>query len=301
MRSLKKTSYFTFIIVASLLVFVIGLGIRQYQLSESYSSIIIQSEKMIFQFSSIREQIATSLIENDWEKLSNTSNQLNELNSSVGRLQKNPIIPSEYKLDLARRIDLTSIAIVSKELQSSPDKLANSLILQKKMRVLAEYLIQFDRIIVNQIRAKLIQFQTIMIGALGGIICLISFSLLSLYKRGITPLFHLRQQAEEPDTVITELRYTEDTSLEVAHFVDSINDLLARNTQNSPTNAKSNTFREELADIINESNNLSNGIINYAQLLKDSYREVDMGKEESKILQHIIEDAERIANLHKKI
>jgi len=301
MRSLKKTSYLTFMGVASLLILVIVLGLRQYQLSERYNSIITQSEKMIFQFSTIREQITTSLIKNDWQEIAGTSNQLNSLNSLVARLQENVLIPGEYRLDMARQIDLTGLAISSKGIQSSNNKLAASLVLQNKMRTLAEYLLQFDRVVVSQMRAKLIQFQTIMIGALGCVICLISFSLLSLYKHGITPLLHLTEQTEDPDVSINGLQYNSSTSLEIVQFIDSINDLLDKNTNKKSDDNSSDKRREDLAGVINQMNNLSNGIINYAQLLKDTYREVDMGGEEIKIVENIIESAEQIAKLDKEI
>jgi len=301
MRSLKKTSYLAFIGVAALLILVIVLGFRQYQLSERYSSIITQSENMIFQFSTIREQITTDLIEKDWENISNTSNQLNGLNSTVARLQENVLIPGEYRLDMARQIDLTGLAISSKEIQSSNDKLADSLVLQNKMRILAEYLLQFDRVIVSQMRAKLIQFQTVMIGALGCVICLISFSLISLYKNGMTPLLHLSEQTEEADILSNGLQYAPDTSLEIAQFVDSINDLLTKSNEKDSDEHNHEQLRDYLSDIINKSNNLSNGIINYAQLLQDTYRQVDMGEEEIKIIQNIIDAAEQIAALNKEI
>lgn len=301
MRSLKKTGYLVFIGVATLLIVVIILGVRQYQLSERYNKIITQSEKMIFQFSTIREQITTSLIEKDWGKLVNTTDQLNDLNSTVARLQENTLIPGEYRLDMAKQIDLSGLVISTKEILSSSDKLAHSLVLQNKMRSLAEYLLQFDRIIVSQMRAKLIQFQTVMIGALGAVICLISFSLLVLYKNGITPLLHLSLQTEDPAICDDGLNYSKDTVTEIAQFVDSINTLLTESTDATETGQNHEALREELASLINESNNLSNGIINYAQLLKDSYREAEMGDEEGKILQNIIDAAERIAALNKKI
>ncbi|MBW1750062.1 MAG: hypothetical protein JRJ37_05080, partial [Deltaproteobacteria bacterium] len=199
MRSLKKMSYLAFIGVAALLVFVIFLSVRQYQLNKRYNTIITQSEEMIFQFSTIREQITTSLIEQDWEKIVSAADQLKNLNSALARLQENTLIPGEYRLDMARQVDLSGLAISSKEIVSASDKVAHSLSLQDKMRSLAEYLMQFDRIIVSQMRAKVVQFQTVMIGALGGVICLISFSLLLLYKKAMIPLLRLTEQAEDPE------------------------------------------------------------------------------------------------------
>jgi hypothetical protein len=301
MQSLKKMGYISFAGVASLLILVIIFSIRQYQLTERYSAISTQSEEMVFQFSTIREQITTSLIEKDWDQIINTANQLKILNSSLARLQENTLIPGEYRLDMAKQFDLSGLAIASKEILSSKDKTAHSLNLQNKMRILAEYLIQFDRIIVSQMRAKVVQFQTVMIGALGTVICLISFSLLFLYKKTMVPLFHIIRQTEDPAVLTNGIRYNNEACSEIAMFIDAVNNLIKRNGSHSKENSNQQPRNEQHASIINESNNLSNGIINYAQLLADSYGEAGIGKEETKILQNIIHAAERVAQLNKEI
>ncbi len=287
--------------VAALLIFVVILYVRQYQLTARYSTIISQSEEVIFQFSTIREQITTSLIEKDWEKIVSVADQLKGLNSALARLQENTLIPGEYRLDMAKQVDLPGLAISLKEIPSSSDKVAPSLRLQGEMRTLAEYLMQFDRIIVSQMRAKVVQFQTVMIGALGAVICLISFSLLLLYKKTVIPLLRLSVQTENPDILINGFSRDDDACMEIAQFTDSINDLFTGINTRSGSDNTPRFHDERLSTIINESTNLSNGIINYAQLLSDSYREVEIGPEETKIVRHIIDAAERIAQINKEI
>ncbi|MBC8317264.1 MAG: hypothetical protein H8E41_05120 [Desulfobulbaceae bacterium] len=299
MRSLKKMSYLAFIGVSALLVFVIILGVRQYQLTERYSKIITQSEQMIFQFSTIREQITTSLIEKNWGKIVSAADQFTHLNSALARLQENTLIPSEYRLDMAKQVDLSGLAILAKDILSSDDKAAYSLGLQHKMRTLAEYLMQFDRIIVSQIRAEVVQFQTVMIGALGTVICLISFSLLILYKKTMIPLLRLAEQTEDPDVLVNGFSYDNNACAEVALLIDSVNNLLKMNNDILEAEGEKRSHSEQFSTIINESTNLSNGIINYAQLLADTYREVEIGAEETKILQNIIDAAQRISQLNK--
>jgi hypothetical protein len=59
---------------------------------------------------------------------------------------------------------------------------------------------------------------------------------------------------------------------------------------------------QQIAAIINEGTNLSNGIINYAQLLSDSFEEKCEGTTEEKIiLGKIIAAGERIAAILRKI
>jgi hypothetical protein len=301
MQSLRKASYVAFIGVAALLALVVILCIRQYQLKANHNATIIQSEEILFQFTTVREQITTSLIERNWEKIVNVADQLKKLNSALVRLQENSLIPGEYRLDMAKQVDLSGLSILSKEILSSSDKITDSLRLQKKMRTLGDYLMQFDRIIVSQMRAKVVQFQTVMIGILGTVIFLISFSLIFLYKKTMLPLLRLTVQAEAPEILVNGFSYDDDTCTEIALLTDSINDLLMKSRKN-PGSEKNFLFHnEELSTIINEITNLSNGIINYAQLLSDSYREVEMGPEETKILQNIINAAERIAQLNKEI
>ncbi|RUM42835.1 MAG: hypothetical protein DSY80_06530 [Desulfocapsa sp.] len=298
--SLKRLGVLSFSSVAILLIFVIFFGIRQYQLNERYDNIITQSEEMIFEFSTVREQISTALIGRQWHQIGAAAAELKIINTSLRKIQENTLIPSEYRLDLAKNADIGGIAILAKELSLSGHQLEKSLQLQNKMRKLSEYLIRFDRIIVSQMRAKVIQFQTVMIGSLAIIICLISFSLTLFYKKTMLPLLRLQQQIKGTDPDKNLILYTDPASCsELESFAASVNELL-QHTHNSKNSAEiSPDLDEKLGKLLNESTNLANGIINYAQLLTDSYREVEMGNEETKILQSIMDDAERIAKLNK--
>ena len=299
MVSLKRMGYFSFTSVAGLLILVIFMGARQFQLTERHNSIITQSEAMIFQFSTLREQVTTALIANDWKQVSLASDQLESLNSTLSRIQENTLIPGEYRLDLAKQADISGLAILSKEIQMSSDKVSKSLELQNKMRNLSEYLIRFDRIIVSQIRAKVIQFQTVMIGSLAVIICLISFSLTLFYKKTMLPLFSLSKQIDQPEIMKTGLQNDSSSCKELSDFTYSVNQLLHQSSENSLSGEDKQQLDEVLSTTLNQSTNLANGIINYTQLLIDSYREVGIGSEERKILESIIEAAEQIANLNK--
>ena len=301
MYSLKKTGYIAFTSVACLLVFVVLLGIRQYQLTGQYNKIITQSEESIFQFAAIREQIMASLIEKNWDKVVAASRDLKDLNSTLVRLQENDLIPAEYKLDMAKQVDLSGLAISSKNIIAAEDKVAYSLNLQRQTRTLADYLQQFDRIIVSQMRAKLVHFQTIMIGALGSIICIISFSLILLYQKTLLPLIHLSEQAREEKILIEGFNYSPDSCTEIAELAEAVNELLQQQQSEHATEESPKKNDEQLAAIINEGTNLSNGIINYAQLLSDSLQDTTVTIEDKNILTKIISAGERIATILKNI
>jgi len=303
MYSLKKTGYLAFVAVACLLVFVVFLGFRQYQLTGQYSAIISQSEASIFQFSTLREQITASLIEQNWDKVVAASQDFKDLNAALVRLQENNLIPTEYKLDMAKQVDLSGLAIASKNIAATSDKVAYSLNLQHQMRSLADYLLQFDRIIVSQMRAKVVHFQTIMIGALGSIICIISFSLILLYQKAMLPLIRLADQVSGDALPANGFKLGDEPCTEIAKLTDAMSELCRRNrTESGETESSMQQEQhKQLAAIINEGTNLSNGIINYAQLLADSCQEKGDTSEEKMILAKIISAGERIADILKKI
>ncbi|MDD3814267.1 MAG: hypothetical protein PHZ02_06425 [Desulfocapsaceae bacterium] len=301
MYSLKKAGYLAFISVACLLAFVVLLGFRQYQLTGQYNKIIAQSEESIFQFATLREQITASLIEKDWDKVVAASRDLKDMNASLIRLQENELIPTEFKLDMAKQVDLSGLAISAKNSIAAEDKIAHSLNLQRQMRQLADYLLRFDRIIVSQMRAKVVHFQTIMIGALGTIICIISFSLILLYQKTVLPLIRLSEQAREEDILTTGFSYSSESCTEIAVLTDTVNNLLQHPHSEQGADSSPKKHDEKLAAIINEGTNLSNGIINYAQLLSDSFQETAVTVEEKDILSKIISAGERIAEILKKI
>lgn len=303
MYSLRKTGYLAFVAVACLLVFVVFLGFRQYQLTGQYSAIISQSEASIFQFSTLREQITASLIEQNWDKVVAASQDFKDLNAALVRLQESNLIPTEYKLDMAKQVDLPGLAIASKNIAVTEDKIAYSLNLQHQMRSLADYLLQFDRIIVSQMRAKVVHFQTIMIGALGSIICIISFSLILLYQKAMLPLIHLADQVSSDAIPANGFKLGDEPCTEIAKLTDAMSELYRRNrTESGETESSMQQEQhKQLAAIINEGTNLSNGIINYAQLLADSCQEKGDTSEEKMILAKIISAGERIADILRKI
>jgi hypothetical protein len=261
MSSLRKTGYLAFALLAGLLIFVILLGFRQYQITAQYNRIISQSEESIFQFSTIRERITSGLIEQNWDTVIAATKDLTPLNASITQLLENDLIPAEYKLDLAGKVDLSGLALSAQKIVATADRAAYSLNLQQQTRLLGDYLLRFDRIIVSQMRAKVVRFQTIMIGALGSIICIISFMLIILYQKTVLPLLRATRQNQDDSLAL---------------------------------------HNAQMAGVINEGTNLSNGIINYAQLLFDSCQGHGDNQEEKEILLKIMSNGERIAHILKK-
>jgi len=285
-----------------MLMVVLVFSFGQYRLNSQYRQIIKQSEQAIFELNATREQMISSLIEKDYEKVSVIADDLRTLNSTLVDLQENNLIPTQYKLDMVNRIDLTEIAILAKDLVNQADKAKASLNLQTQMRGIGEYLLRFDRVIVGQMKAKVVHFQTIVIGILGVVLSMVTFTLLLLYKKTIRPLSSLTEQIKKPSVVKQGITPVENDSVEIAELRTAMNNIIetSQTTGSVEQQDSDPEANDRFAGVINAITNLLNGIINYAQLLDDSFDQQQEKKEEKKMIQSIISYAERISAILSK-
>lgn len=301
MNSLRKLVWLAYIVVGVLLAIIILLGANQYLLSGRYSQIIEQSERAIFQFATIRELVTESLIDRSWDRLESAVPEIEKLNSEISRLQENTLIPTELKLAMVEKVDLAGIIISVRRLVNGTEDQAESKRLQEQMRSIADHLLQYDRIIVSQSRGRLLNFQMIIIGAMGLIISLASFSLNRLYKNTVVPLLHISNQLQSDGQLTQEISCGPDVCREVADIIDTLKNLENGHSTEIP---RSNSGREvELSlveDMVNETTNQLNGIINYAQLLADEDNR-DLSQDEKEMLQKIIDSGVSIAQNWQKI
>lgn len=285
-----------------MLLVVLVFSFGQYMLNSQYRQIIKQSEQAIFELNATREQMISSLIEKDFEKVSLIADDLHTLNSMLVDLQENSLIPTQYKLDMVNRIDLTEIVILAKDMVNRVDKTTASLELQTQMRGIGEYLLRFDRVIVSQMKAKVVHFQTIVIGILGVVLSMITFTLLLLYRKTIRPLSSLIEQVKSPSVVKKGIGPVESGSVEITELRAAMNTIIekSRTTGSGEQSDKDPEANDRFAGVINAITNLLNGIINYAQLLDDSCDQQQEKKEEKKMIRSIISYAERISVILSK-
>lgn len=181
------------IILGGLLIF----GIRQYQLQNKIDIVISQSEKMIFQFSSIREQIIDSIINNKYDQIDIVINDIEKLHLNLNDIINNSYIPNEYKLSFLNRIDLQGLMLLVR--QSSSSRIDNGRLqqLNRECRIMNERLIMFDRVIVDYAKSSIIAFQSIIIGTLAIVVFIIVLILVMLHKYIAVPLLELVFQVSE--------------------------------------------------------------------------------------------------------
>ncbi len=303
MNSLKRLVWFAFAVVIGLLGSIVLLGANQYRLDSAYNKVISQNERALFQYMTIRESITENLIGGSWLHAGSIADDIEKLNGELNRLKENKLVSAELKIALVDKIDLTGLAILLRQVIRNPENIERSKKLQEQLRSISDYLIQFDRIIVDQARTRIVSFQTVVIGTLGLIVSLASFSLILLYRNTVSPLIQLSRVVREDNLTADSLTVAQPVVTEVAELIEALIEMAGKNglavdKQNSSEDSR--TAEALLGVAVNETTNRLNGIINYAQLLYDSEDGAMDSEEHRVMLQKIIESGSGIAEEWQK-
>lgn len=304
MNSLKRLVWFAFTIVSILLGVISLLGITQYQLAGGYTKVISQNESALFHYMTIREAITENLITDNWSQPDAIIGDIEKLNGELNRLKENKLVSAELKLALVDKIDLTGLAILLRQVVHNVDKEERSKRLQEQLRSISDSLIQYDRIIAGQARERIVSFQTVVIGALGMIVCLASFSLILLYRNTVSPLIQLAKIARDDELVRGKIIISSPVVSEIAEVIHGLEALVSRNgmvATESDEQENQTTLENILGDAINETTNRLNGIINYAQLLNDSLEDSTENEELKVMLAKIMDSGTEIAGEWQKL
>lgn len=296
MKSIKSILSVSFIIVGVSLLLVIVLSFRQFQLTRQYTDITAISERTLFAFSTIREQVTQSLITRDFRQLKTIIPEIELLNNNISRLYDSGIVPGEYKLAMADNIDLSGLAISLRKIDGEQNQTEAGLKLQEEMRLVSQSLIKVDRIISGQIRDSVVSFQLSFIGVMGFLISCASFILIALYRKAAKPLLDLSEQAAKEAVGKTGFICQQEAGSEIVQFIASVNELLEKVPRLGDSGSTGMLYNGKIVSTtINETTNSLNGILNYAQLLLESDTDNQLDEEQRQMLEKIIDNGEKIA------
>jgi hypothetical protein len=289
MNSLKRLVWLAFLLVGGLLLCITLLGFYQYRLTGSYNKVIAGNGRILFHFMTIREGIIEAFITGKEKDLVKIIPDLEQLNSELYLLKENSLVAPALKLALADKVDLPGMVILLRQVAADENP-ENKKRLQEQMRLIADYLIQYDRIIAGQARLAVVNFQKMVIGVLGLIISLAGFALIHFYRNTLLPLLQLSEKLQvdhlEPDEILPSRPVTR----EIADLASSIRQLVIKSRKYEPEDDSVADLRHDLEKNINETVNRLNGIMNYAQLLHDGETE-----NQKEMLQKIIDSGDAIA------
>ena len=177
--------------VCLLFVVLIGLSIGQYQVISQHRKIAAISHRILFQYTTVKEFVNKALLDGRYAELQDTIAELENLNASVQGIMQNPLIPGQLKATLVNRLDLSGSVILIRQVMSfaDPQKVAR---LQEEIRIAGEQFLQFDRLISEHVKRKLVGYQSFVIAILLFSILLLANVLFFVYLKLVSPLKELK-------------------------------------------------------------------------------------------------------------
>ena len=302
MRSLRKLSAVTFTGTAFLLAALILTGVRHNNLALDYSTIVQKSESTIFLYRTIQDQATEGLLSLDRSQLLGAAKELEHLQSRYVALLDNPLIPTQYKLTFLHDLDLSIVVVNLRNLAEKPSDVDLPLRIMGQLRHMNNLFLQFDRIVVNEMRNRVMEYQKMALILMGMIIFLTCFSLIILYSKSVKPVIVLASQAEQALQDGTPLALSKNLtkSAELKILITVFNLLLKNDQITKPEDSLYNRRETNFSAVINEATNRINGIINYSQLLLDSLDEENTNEDKKKLLEKIIDNGEQCAVILRK-
>jgi hypothetical protein len=302
MRSLRRLSAVTLFGTALLLAALVLTGIRQHKMALDYSTIVQESESTIFLYTTIHDQATQGLVSRDRSQILGAAKEFEQLQSRYVALLDNPLIPPQYKLPFLQELDFGRVVV---NLRNFAEKPVNEDLIQQimgQLRLTNKQFLQLDRIVVNGMRNRVMEYQKTALILMGTIISLTCFSLIILYLNSVKPIIALAKQAEQAlfDNTPLNLGKTAGKSGEISTVIAAFNHLLQKNKKKDPDSLTYNRREAEFSSIINEATNRLNGIINYSQLLADSCEMQDTNDDQKEILGKIIRNGEQCAVILRK-
>ncbi|MBW1636605.1 MAG: hypothetical protein JRJ68_10065 [Deltaproteobacteria bacterium] len=297
MRSLRRLCRITFLATALLLGILVLTGYRQNTLMSSYDTIVDESERTVFLYATIREQTTEGLLAGKPSLLLAAAKEFEKLHGRYTSMLDSHLIASQYKLSFLQNLDLEKIVINLKNLVEKPDNEPLIMDVLNQLRQINKQFLQFDRVVISEMRNRVMQYQKRALILMGLIISLTCFALLILYQKSVKPMLDLTVQAEEALSDNTFIGFTEEktSSTEITALIDAFNQLLHNRQGGDSSHLTGEQRGPEVTAVINETTNGLNGIINYAQILADSGESDDMSDEQKRMIKKIISESEKTA------
>ena len=300
LNSTKAIVYLSFFIVGVSLFLIIVLGLQQSRLNREYGEISALSERTLFSFATLREQVTEALISGDYQLVKGVIPEVEALNNNITLFFDSDIIPAQYKLALTDKIDLAGLVIDLRKVAAEDAIGEAELKLQQDLRIVADNLFKIDRVITGQIRNSVVNFQLGIIGAMGLIISCASFLLILLYRKTISPILGLSGQLRKTALDGNELTCSKNAATEIKEITKELNEIIAkRGAGEGMVEMAVQEDYETISNTINETANHLNTVINYAQLLLDA--EPEPTAEQKRMLKQVIDSCNRIAEHWQKI
>lgn len=194
---LKKLLFGLYAGVCVSLVLLLFMGGRQYQLYQKQIDVVVQTEKLLFQYSIVREHIFNALLDPKQKSMDGLSGEMETLNFNLTQLLDAGSVREEVKLSLVSGVDLPGIVMLLREIEMGNHDTGLGFRLSREVRTLGERLMLFDRVLVNSSRERLIGYQNIIIGAAALLVSVLVGILILFHRRLLVPLWRLVDESDQ--------------------------------------------------------------------------------------------------------
>ncbi|MBU0676454.1 MAG: hypothetical protein KJ950_17600 [Proteobacteria bacterium] len=301
---LKKTISLTCLMILMVLGGLLTLWIQQSRTINHHQQMAGQTEKINFQFAIIREHIIESIIDGKLQQIPGVAREMEDLSRNLNKIVADTHVPDEYKLTFMNQIDIPGIILLLKRIENSTAKTDDFRQLNRETRILGERLLLFDRVIINYGTRSVLALQAIIIGVMALSVVTLIIVMAILYRRMALPIISLaRQTAEVRDGNYSVLDMPPGCA-ETDALATFARDLLSSRDSDRDKVLRASrlaSLGELTTDVAHEINNLSNGIINYGQILADESPEDKLQPEHDTLIGKIIAEGEKVATISSKL
>lgn len=193
----KKILLVTAVVITITSVFLLLFGLRQHLLYKHYQEVIERSDRVVFEFSTIRAHIAEALLEGQKLPIGKIIDEVEGLNTDISKIMGDILIPNEYKLNFINQVDLSGVVLLLRNLEADPTNRQKLQKLYRETRLIGERLQNFDRIIVRHAQGRLLGFQSVVIGSLALVVFIVICMILLIHRQVIDPLIRFFHQLLE--------------------------------------------------------------------------------------------------------
>lgn len=262
----KRKLLITFILTLMVLLGLLVLGVGQQVGLRHQRQVVEESERVLFQYAIIREHLIESILAKQTGNLAGLAGEVESFRQNLTTLVARTNLPPESQLSFLNQIDLAGVILLLKETQVSGGETEKIRQIQRETRLIGERLLLFDRLVSGQIQRNLVGMQAVVIGVLALLVAGLLGGMVIFYRR-------LESEPAADGPLSADLLRTSQLS----------------------------ALGELTGEVAHEINDLSNGIINYAQLLADELVECGDRPETEKMLGKIISAGERIGAISTEI
>jgi len=205
-------------VILILLLLVAALGVKQYFLYRHCEQIVLQSNKLLFNFTSLKEHISNTLLAEKKIEIGPLQRELQDLDKDLKLIIDDILIPEDLKLSFISQIDLLNLVVQLRTLQEEPLlKVKHINQLSETLRVISGRLQKFDTLLGAHTRSLLFGLHRVVAGTLALVLVIVVTILLLLYRYIASPITTLCRELNktiDPDEDIDQPSGTLTTSID---------------------------------------------------------------------------------------